>query len=154
MTVTLNAGNNTIRTKGIEAGYSNAPNFDHIRVEGLTTNTSYSFPNPVHFMGLIKDQWPYGIGETNLRDAQYETDAVLEHYFYDDNVAPFLCIRFIQRFGVSNPSPRYVRECSLAFKSGLYSSGGETFGSGKYGDLKAGKSFFTVEGLALFYLFF
>lgn len=52
-------------------------------------------------------------------------------------VAPFLCTRIIQRFGVSNPSPRYVSECTNAFTTGLYSSGPHEFGSGEYGSLEA-----------------
>lgn len=119
------------------------PNIDHLHVEGLSTNLTYAFPNPPHFMSLIQDydDPSGGIGETTLRDAQYETEAVLETYFYHDNVAPFLCTRFIQRFGSSNPSPRYVKECSRAFKTGSYTSDdGIQFGAMNYGDLKAGKS--------------
>ena len=73
----------------------------------------------------------------NLRDAQYETDAVLDHYFYQDNVAPFLCVRIMQRFSFSNPSPRFVASCVDAFRTGTYTSGGQTFGSGDYGSLEA-----------------
>ena len=59
------------------------------------------------FQGLIPDYSPYGIGEQNVRDSQYETEAVLDHYFYHTNVAPFLCTRIIQRLAqISNPSPR------------------------------------------------
>lgn len=90
------------------------------------------------FAGIIPDDsWPYGLGEGTLRDAQYETDAVLDHYFYQDNVAPFLCVRIMQRFQFSNPSPRFVSQCVKAFRTGLYQSGSETFGSGDYGSLEA-----------------
>lgn len=78
-----------------------------------------------------------GVVEQNLRDAQYETDAVLDHYFYQDNVAPFLCTRISQRFGFSNPTPRFTKQCVDAFRSGIYTSGGELFGSGEYGSLEA-----------------
>ncbi len=61
--------------------------------------TQYSFRNPPSFMNL---------GFREIRDAMYETDAVLETYFWNDNVGPFLALRLIQRFGISNPSPRYV----------------------------------------------
>ena len=71
------------------------------------------------------------------RDAQYETDAVLEHYFNHDNTAPFLATRIIQRFGISNASPRYVKTAATAFTTGSYVSQGISFGSGKYGDLGA-----------------
>ena len=89
------------------------------------------------YLGLISDTDHAGVGEQTLRDAQYETDAVLRHLFYHDNVPPFLCTRVMQRFGHSNPSPRYVSECSKAFRSGLYLSGEENFGNGKYGNLEA-----------------
>lgn len=88
-------------------------------------------------LGLISDMSPYGIGEQSLRDAQYETAAVLDHYFYQDNVAPFICIRLIQRFGVSNPSPRYVSQCTKAFRSGRYESGSVVFGNDDYGNLES-----------------
>jgi uncharacterized protein (DUF1800 family) len=70
-------------------------------------------------------------------DAQYETEALLEHLVYHDNVPPFLSVRIMQRFGVSNPSPRYVKTCAQAFKNGHYQSGGVTFGDGNYGSLEA-----------------
>ena len=136
--VTLSAGPNVVRVKTPD-GYNIGPNIDHMKIEGFTSSTSTSsFRNPPHFLSLIPDYfWPFGLGEQTLRDAQYETDAVLDHYFYQDNVAPFLCTRIIQRFGISNPSPRYVSECSKAFKTGLYSSGSKAFGSGQYGCLEA-----------------
>ena len=110
-----------------------------MKLEGLTATTpSSSFRNPPHFMSLIPDYTsPYGLGERNLRDAQYETEATLDHYFYQDNVAPFLCVRIMQRFSFSNPSGRYISECVKAFRSGEYVSGGQTFGSGVYGSLEA-----------------
>ena len=64
----------------------------------LYANVCYAFP------GLIPDYSSNGIGEQTIRDAQYETEAVLDTYFYHDNVAPFLCPRIMQRFGFSNPS--------------------------------------------------
>ena len=90
----------------------------------------FSFRNPPHFMSLIPT-------ETDVRDAQYETEAALDHYFYHENTAPFLATRFIQRFGISNPTPRYVTAVATAFSTGNYHSGGNNFGSGKYGDLAA-----------------
>ena len=70
-------------------------------------------------------------------DAQYETDAVLDHYFFHDNTPPFLASRLIQRLVLSNPNPRYIQVVANAFKTGTYSAGGTTFGKGKYGDLAA-----------------
>eukprot|EP00957_Ditylum_brightwellii_P017449 1313810-Ditylum_brightwellii.AAC.1 len=97
-----------------------------------------SFRNAPHFMSMISDySWPIGSGETTRRDAEYETDAVLDHYFYHQNVAPFLCLRLIQRFGQSNPSPRYVEACNAAFRNGIYYTTSNAYGTGKYGDLSA-----------------
>jgi hypothetical protein len=67
----------------------------------------------------------------------YETDAVLDHYFYHENVAPFISRRIIQRFGISNPSPRYISQAATAFTTGTYTFQGTTFGDGKYGNLGA-----------------
>lgn len=86
----------------------------------------YSFRNPPQFLNLAARE---------PRDAMYETDEVLKHYFHHDNVAPFLATRLIQRFGISNPSPRYVEVVANAFKNGSYSSGGISFGQSKYGDM-------------------
>jgi uncharacterized protein (DUF1800 family) len=55
------------------------------------------------------------------RDAHYETDAALDHYFYHPNTAPFVATRLAQRFGVSNPSPGYMERIVAAFRSGSYS---------------------------------
>jgi uncharacterized protein (DUF1501 family) len=87
------------------------------------------FRNPPHFMSFIIP---------DIRDAAYETDAVLDHYFFHDNVAPFLATRIIQRFGISNPSPRYVQQVARAFTDGYYMSNVEiSFGDNKYGSLSA-----------------
>ena len=64
-------------------------------------------------------------------------EAVLQHFFYQDNAGPFLCVRIMQQFGHTNPSPRYVKTCTNAFRSGSYQSGGQDFGSGDYGSLEA-----------------
>jgi cullin-associated NEDD8-dissociated protein 1 len=52
------------------------------------------------------------------RDAHYETDAALDHYFYHSNTAPFVATRLAQRFGISNPSPGYMERIVAAFRSG------------------------------------
>lgn len=57
-------------------------------------------------------------------------------------MAPFLAHRFIQRFGFSNPSPRFVSEVGNAFRKGVYEAFDESgkrmaFGTGVYGDLSA-----------------
>ena len=91
-------------------------------------STTFMARNPPHFMSfLVQD----------TRDATYETDAVLDHYFYHPSVAPFISERIIQRFGISNPSPRYIAQAATAFTTGSYTSQGVTFGDGKYGNLGA-----------------
>jgi len=92
--------------------------------------TGYSFRNAPHFMSFL-------YSETTTRDARYETEATLDHYFYQDNTAPFVSKRLIQRFVSSNPSPRYVAAVATAFRSGSYQFGGSTYGTGSYGDLAA-----------------
>ncbi|KAL7569392.1 hypothetical protein ACA910_010477 [Epithemia clementina (nom. ined.)] len=87
-----------------------------------------TFPTPMHIISLA---------EENERDAIYETEAALDHYFYHPNTAPFLAYRFAQRFGISNPTPLYVKTIARAFKDGQYTSAGITYGSGQYGDLAA-----------------
>lgn len=91
-------------------------------------NNTFTARNPPHFMNFIVP---------DNRDAMYETDAVLDHYFYHQNVPPFIARRIIQRFGISNPSPRYIFQAATAFASGSYISQGITFGDGKYGNLGA-----------------
>jgi cullin-associated NEDD8-dissociated protein 1 len=71
--------------------------------------------------------------ERNLRDAEYEVDAFLEHLLYHQNTAPFVADFMIKRFVTSNPSPAYISAVSQAFKSGTFSG----IGSGKYGDMAA-----------------
>ena len=58
---------------------------------------------------------------------------------YHKNTAPFLSVRLAQRFGLSNPSPRFVKAMATAFTTGSYqdASSGIQFGSNKYGDLGA-----------------
>jgi uncharacterized protein (DUF1501 family) len=94
--------------------------------------TSASFRNPVHFISL---------SDAEVHQAQDETDAAIDHYFYHPNTAPFLALRFAQRFGISNPSPGFISRIALAFKTGFYTfdSGDNpiTYGSGEYGDLGA-----------------
>lgn len=92
------------------------------------TGRSISFRNAVHFISL---------SDPEVRDAEQETDAALDHYFYHSNTAPFLAIRFAQRFGVSNPSPRYIERIATSFRTGSYSINGVNYGSNTYGDLAA-----------------
>eukprot|EP00538_Stauroneis_constricta_P006114 CAMPEP_0119557550 /NCGR_PEP_ID=MMETSP1352-20130426/9190_1 /TAXON_ID=265584 /ORGANISM="Stauroneis constricta, Strain CCMP1120" /LENGTH=2298 /DNA_ID=CAMNT_0007604673 /DNA_START=349 /DNA_END=7245 /DNA_ORIENTATION=+ len=106
----------------------------NVETRVTVVGTSLSFRSPPHFVSLSDEE---------ARDMHFETDAVLDHYFYHANTAPFLAIRFAQRFGISNPSPQYVESIATAFRSGSYSysaDGGSAsveFGSGVYGDLGA-----------------
>ena len=99
-------------------------------IVGTNSGVSLSFRNPPHMISFTNPE---------LRDAHYETDAGLDQYFYHRNTAPFLAIRFTQRLGISNPSPRYVKSIATAFRSGTYvdNESGIRFGSGSYGDLSA-----------------
>jgi hypothetical protein len=67
-------------------------------------------------------------------NAQHETEAALDHYFFHKNIAPFIAIRLIQRFGISNPSPGFIERVSTAFTNGYIDVNGP-IGSHKYGDL-------------------
>ena len=100
----------------------------HSTVFLMGPTPTLEFRTPVHLMSLA---------EENERDAMYETDAALDHYFYHPNTPVFLALRFAQRFGVSNPSPRYVKAIGRAFKEGSYTSANKTYGTGHYGDLAA-----------------
>jgi len=96
---------------------------ENVRIKGAP---EYSFRNAPSFMSLLNT-------EASVRDAEYETEAALDHYLHHDNTAPFVAIRLIQRFTTSNPSPRYVKEVATAFRNGKYGQ----FGTGAYGDLAA-----------------
>jgi uncharacterized protein (DUF1800 family) len=104
----------------------------NVRLTVSIVGANLSFRNPVHFMSFA---------DPEPRDAQYETDAALDHYFYHSNTAPFLATRLSQRFGISNPSPGYMERIVTAFRTGRYSvsirSSTVTFGNGEYGDLAA-----------------
>ncbi len=95
-----------------------------VRIAG----TKSQFRNPPQFLKVAKP---------DTIDAMYETEAVLDFYFHHPNVAPFLATRIIKRFGISNPSRRYVRVVANAFRAGRYKAGGQIFGDGLYGNLGA-----------------
>ena len=115
----------------------------------------FEFRNPPRFMSLtspgkylphtnkhrptILELMHFLIFHAEPRDAHYETDAVLDNYFYHPNTPMFIATRLIQRFGISNPSPRYVTAVATAFRTGTYNKRnlGTNFGDGKYGNLKA-----------------
>jgi uncharacterized protein (DUF1501 family)/uncharacterized protein (DUF1800 family) len=93
----------------------------------IVGSNGYNFRSPPSFYSVVPE----------ARDAHYETDAAIDHYFYNSNTPPFLAIRLLQRFGVSNPSPGYIERVSSAFWDGIYHSKSISIGSGKYGDLSA-----------------
>ncbi len=99
-----------------------------VKIAGNTGGVTYKFRNPPHMVNIAKP---------DTRDAIYETEAILDHYFYHSNTAPFLASRLIKRFGISNPSPRYVKAVAQAFSKGTYSSKRVVFGDGNYGNLEA-----------------
>jgi len=95
-------------------------------IDNAGEEAGFEFRNPPHFMSF---------SDQDKRDAYHETDAVLMHYFHHPNVAPFIAHYFIQRFGISNPSPRYVEVVANAFKYGSYSNESfpdYSFGTGKH----------------------
>ena len=113
-----------IDEKGRKLFLKNLSETVHI-IDDNRKKTGYSFRNLPQFMSLI-------LNEVTIRDAQYETDAVLDHYFYHDNTAPFIARRLIHRLVLSNPSPRYIKSVATAFRTGRYLY---EFGTGEYGDL-------------------
>jgi uncharacterized protein (DUF1800 family) len=86
---------------------------------------AFTFRNPPT---LINYEHP------TFREAETETDLVLDHLVTHPSTAPFVCKKLIQRLTSSNPSPRYVQEVVTAFRSGAYK--GRQY-SGRYGDLGA-----------------
>ncbi|KAL7539351.1 hypothetical protein ACHAXR_009213, partial [Thalassiosira sp. AJA248-18] len=89
----------------------------------------FSFRNPPSYNSPV---------DPTQRDALYETDDILNQYFFHPNTAPFIATKLIQHLITSNPSPRYVKVVADAFASGFYSSDGINFGEiGDYGNLEA-----------------
>lgn len=99
-------------------------------MSSVSIEDKYSFRNPPRFMSLTSPE---------SRDAIYETDEVLNHLFYHPNTPPFVAIRLLKRFGVSNPSPNYIKAVSTAFKTGSYGKKKwpVQFGNGKRGNMEA-----------------
>ena len=91
-------------------------------------NTAYKFGNPIHFQNLLSPA---------TRDAIHESDAVIDFYFNHPNVPMFVAKKLIQRFTGSNPSPRYIKKVSDAFRSGSFTTRKVKFGDDTYGNLEA-----------------
>ena len=88
----------------------------------------YTFRNPPSLMSLH---------EQKTSDAYYETEALLDHYVYHSNTAPFIAKHMIKSFVTSNPSPGYVFRAATAFKKGVFEHSGIMFGDGMRGNLEA-----------------
>ena len=73
--------------------------------------------------------------ETDVRNTQYKIEDAPDHYFYQDSTAPFFLIGLIQKFGVSNPTPKYVKDVDTAFKNREYNSNSMIFDEGRYMDI-------------------
>ena len=114
--------------------YNRLHRFKNTREVVHLAGTHYSFRNTPSLMSVLNT-------EADARDAHYETQAALNHYFYHDNTAPFISHRLIQRLTNSNPSPKYVEAVATAFRTGTH----EGIGSGMYGDLSATVSAIMLE---------
>lgn len=83
----------------------------------------------------------YDIVDPQLLSAYYEVDAYLDYVDQNSNTPPFVCLALSKHFGYSNPSPQHIAQCSIAYKSGIFTWNGSSdsisFGTGKRGDLKA-----------------
>lgn len=83
---------------------------ESVRIQGAP---EFSFRNAPSFMSILNT-------EADVRDAEYETQAALDHYLHHDNTAPFIAIRLIQRFTTSNPNPRYVKAVATGEYACIY----------------------------------
>ena len=125
--VTANGSFDTNTVFEVSDEYGRLHRFKNVRSKvSIVGASTYVFRNAPSFMSVLNT-------EATARDAQYETEAALDHYFYHDNTAPFIAFRLIQRLTTSNPKPRYVKSVATAFRTGNY----EGIGKGKYGDLAA-----------------
>lgn len=95
------------------------------KASSVSVGGSFAFRNMPQFMSFP---------DSSRRDAEYESDAWLDHLVRHQNTAPFIAHQLIQRLVTSNPSPRYVQTVGEAFRTGTF--GGRTY-SGAYGDLGA-----------------
>ena len=106
----------------------------------ITLGETYELRNPPSFINLVKIE---------LRDAEYEVDAFLKSLIRYSSSAPFISKKLIQYHGISNPPPGMVQRVTQAFITGSFTSGGVTFGSNKYGDLKAVAAAITLDPASL-----
>ena len=78
---------------------------------------AFAFRNPPKFHSFLRP---------SIRDAEHETEALLDFLHWHSNHPPFVAKSLIKRFTSSNPSPRYVKAVADAFKTGTF--GGVTYG--------------------------
>ena len=97
---------------------------------GSGSGAPWAFRNAPHFMSFLPTH-------KSVRDAEYETEATLDHYVTHPTTPPFLAYRLIQRLTASNPSPRYIKAVADAFATGTYAPATSLSFSGRYGDLIA-----------------
>jgi uncharacterized protein (DUF1800 family) len=77
---------------------------------------------------------PIPAGQTAANDL----DASLTVIFNHPNVGPFVAQQLIIHLVSSNPSPAYVERVAQAFNTGTFvSAGGQSYGTGKRGDMQA-----------------
>jgi uncharacterized protein (DUF1800 family)/uncharacterized protein (DUF1501 family) len=97
----------------------------------VSLNGTFTLRNPPVFMfsGAFT---PYGMKANRAALAEVET--LLDHLLYNNNTAPSISKKLIQRFVTSNPSCSYVGAVAEAFRTGTHA--GVEY-SGKYGDLAA-----------------
>ena len=92
-------------------------------IDSQVTMGAFSFRNPsTHISSSQPTHW----------DAEYETDAVVEHIAQHANAPVFIARLLILRMTTSNPSPRYIKVVGDAYRTGTH--GGVTY-SGKHGCL-------------------
>lgn len=144
-----NAADFIVHTKGVQITDNGSMLFDEDTIFEITdyygpgeslflSNTEsivnieggYYFRNPPMFNSPV---------DQTQRDAIYEVEAMISHYFQHSNTAPFIAKKLIKHLVTSNPSPRYVEVVANAFTSGKFINTDdlESFGSGTYGDLAA-----------------
>jgi len=108
--------------------------------QSVSLSERYSFRNPPNFMPFVGEQTRNHLFNNKrmyYRHAELETNAVLDYLFQHNNTPAFVARKLIQRFVTSNPSPRYVKVVSDAFRTGVYRLSSKLTFSGKRGDLAA-----------------
>eukprot|EP00804_Cyclotella_cryptica_P005395 CCRYP_017085-RA/>CCRYP_017085-RA protein AED:0.06 eAED:0.06 QI:162/1/1/1/1/0.96/28/3961/2317 len=106
----------------------------------ITIGNSYTLRNPPTFINLPK---------VDELDAEYEVNAFLMFLMRHPNTPAFISKKLIQYFGISNPTPGHALRVTQAFKQGVFSKRGVTFGDGTFGNLAAVAAAITLDPEAL-----